>query len=323
MRALVTGGAGFVGRALVKRLLADGCRVTVIDDLSAGTQAFDGHAVNPLFMRLDVRMFFRHSALCDFDTIFHCAAIVGGRLKIDGDPLAVATDLAIDSDLFSWLARVSRKPKKVVYFSSSAVYPVELQKRGTNCPLVEEFVHFNGSRIGLPDQTYGFSKLSGEYLAGIAAHQYGIPVVIYRPFSGYGATQAFDYPFPSIVRRVMNREDPITVWGSGQQLRDFIHIDDLVEAVFATMDRLSVGEVLNLGSGVGTSFTELAQRTAALLDRPVNVVNDAAKPEGVFARVADVGKLHRFYRPKVTLDEGIRRVYEGLTAAAGYDSKGC
>jgi len=80
------------------------------------------------------------------------------------------------------------------------------------------------------------AKLSGEYLAGFAAKEYGLDVIVYRPFSGYGEDQDLTYPFPSIVRRAVRRESPFVVWGSGKQLRDFIHIDDVVEAVFVTCD---------------------------------------------------------------------------------------
>lgn len=314
---LVTGGAGFVGRHFVKRLLSGGCRVTVIDDLSAGTpDPAWPKAPDLIFVKLDCRHWFRHAQACEFDTVIHLAAVVGGRLKIDGDPLAVATDLAIDADLFNWLARVPKKPQ-LLYFSSSAAYPIWLQDTPHKWEeLSEDLVCFVDGAVGRPDMTYGWAKLTGEYLAGFAARQYGLDVKIYRPFSGYGPGQSFDYPFPSIVRRVMNGEDPVTVWGSGDQLRDFIHIDDIVEAVLQTKDRLAPGEALNLGSGVGVSFKELAARTAGVLGRSITVVNDPTKPEGVFARVADVTKFRSFYdRPLISLEDGIRSVVGALTEA--------
>ena len=103
--------------------------------------------------------------------MIHCAAIVGGRLKIEGDPLAVATDLSIDAEFFNWV--VKAKPKQVIYFSSSAVYPIELQTRKFGVALNESMVHFNGNRIGVPDCTYGFAKLAGEFLAKQAIEKYG------------------------------------------------------------------------------------------------------------------------------------------------------
>lgn len=310
---LITGGAGFVGKHFVKRLLADGCRVTVIDNLCSTGSRFPDEHPNLICIKLDCRTFFANSSLCEFDTVIHLAAVVGGRLKIDGDPLAVATDLAIDADLFNWLSRVPKKPK-LLYFSSSAAYPISAQTSPFSQSLSESLVDWDSAIVQKPDLTYGWAKLTGEYLAGFAARQYGLDVKIYRPFSGYGPGQSFDYPFPSIMRRVMNGENPVTVWGSGDQLRDFIYIDDVVDAVLETKDRLAPGDPLNLGSGVGVSFKELALRTAHVLGREITVVNDPTKPEGVFARVADVAKMSRFYTLKIPLEEGIRRVAEGLTA---------
>lgn len=308
---LVTGGCGFVGRNLTKRLMSLGHHVTIIDDLSSGLNPQDWAESGSLtFYHTDLRDYCRKYP-CIFDTIFHCAAVVGGRLKIDGDPLAVATDLSIDAELFNWVVRAKPSPK-LIYFSSSAVYPIELQTRLLHPKLVEDMTNFNTTRVAMPDQSYGWSKLTGEYLARHAVKSYGLDVVIYRPFSGYGEDQSFDYPFPSIIRRVANREDPIVVWGSGDQQRDFIHIDDVISAVLATKDVLKPGSVLNLGSGEGTTFAELAQIAGRALGVPVKVANDPTKPEGVFSRVADPWRMNQYFKPTISLEEGIRRVADSL-----------
>ena len=324
MKVLITGSCGFVGTHFVKRLLNNGWSVTAIDDFSAKTGYPPQWAVekNLAFSKVDCREWFKERTDVEFDLVIHCAAVVGGRLKIDGDPLAVATDLAIDADFFNWLAKLKKKPRRVVYFSSSAVYPLEFQREGKHIALAESLVTFDRNRIGRPDMTYGWAKLSGEYLAQFAVARYDVPVVIYRPFSGYGPGQSFDYPFPSIVQRVIESyrqsrtavdKEPVVVWGSGKQLRDFIYIDDVVDAVLETVFKFAPGETLNLGNGIGISFRQLAERVAAVLDRQVAVVNDPTKPEGVFARVADPYKMQLFYHPKVPLDAGIRKVYEDLT----------
>jgi nucleoside-diphosphate-sugar epimerase len=177
-------------------------------------------------------------ASADFDLVVHLAAVVGGRMTIEGDPLAVATDLAIDATLFNWLVKQKQTARKLLYFSSSAAYPIGEQTQANNRPLAEELIDFDSFQLGMPDMTYGWSKLTGEFLARHAAEKYGLNVVTYRPFSGYGEDQDFTYPFPSVVRRVGQGEAPIIVWGSGEQLRDFIYIDDAVEAVFASADKL-------------------------------------------------------------------------------------
>jgi GDP-L-fucose synthase len=314
MRVGITGGAGFVGRHFAKHYADLGWNVTIIDNLVSGIQPalwpfrpVDIYKIT--WKNTDCRLFFKHHKAGDFDLIIHCAAIVGGRLKIEGDPLAVATDLSIDAEFFNWVVR-GKLPKQVVYFSSSAVYPVELQTERSNMLLNEALVNFNSSRIAMPDQTYGFAKLAGEYLAQFAAQKYGLNVVIYRPFSGYGEDQSLDYPFPSIIRRVAAKEDPIVVWGSGRQTRDFIHISDVIGAVEASREKMKPGEVLNLGTGWPVTFSKLAEIACRYMEHTVDIRIDSTKPEGVFARVCDPAKLQEFYRPSLSLEEGVARAVD-------------
>jgi len=320
LTALVTGGCGFVGRHMVKRLLSLGYTVTVVDNLSSGLspemwpthlQIPENKLNNFAFFRADIRDYIR-VATPKFDLICHLAAVVGGRLTIDGDPLSVASDLAIDADLFNWVVGPVR-PSKLMYFSSSAAYPISLQTAESHRALSEELISF-GDSMGVPDMTYGWSKLTGEFLAGFAVQKYGLDVTIYRPFSGYGEDQDLTYPFPSIVRRVSQRECPIVVWGSGDQSRDFIYIDDAIEASLLAKDILSPGDALNLGSGNGTSFRRLAELTCEVLGHSAPIVNDTSKPEGVFARVGECGRMLNLYTPKVNLAEGILRTHEYQTA---------
>lgn len=251
----------------------------------------------------------------NFDLIIHCAAIVGGRLNIDGDPLSVATNLSIDAEFFNWVVRAKNKPK-IIYFSSSAVYPLELQTRTGRVALSEDFViPQHQLRIGMPDQTYGWSKLSGEVLAQCAVKDYDADVLIYRPFGGYGEDQALTYPFPSIIKRIVDGENPVTVWGSGDQQRDFIHINLIVDIVLATMNVLKSGETLNLGTGYGLTFRELARIASDVLKIPLDIVNDSSKPEGVFSRVCDCYKLEQLYPmpdARTRLEEGIKKVAKAL-----------
>ncbi|MFZ1007658.1 MAG: NAD(P)-dependent oxidoreductase, partial [Candidatus Sulfotelmatobacter sp.] len=327
-----------------------GWEVVALDNMSAGEPLHKWHdPVSPHSVRFASTWDIRCIALTwdvrrgvatmghpdEYDLIIHCAAIVGGRLKIDNAPFDVAVNLEIDAAFFRWVigARPSAfgsdlKPK-VIYFSSSAVYPVELQQRLQYIKLAEPLVTQGATRFGRPDSVYGWAKLTGELLAHYAVEQYGADVLVYRPFSGYGEDQSFDYPFPSIIRRIVDRENPITIWGSGEQCRDFIHIDDIVEAVMQTKDVLKPGDVLNLGTGIATSFKQLVLAACAATNiRIGTVVSDEAgykssltfecdttKPEGVFYRVADTYKLSQFYKPRITLEEGIRRVAKHLTEA--------
>ena len=311
MRILITGGCGWVGRHFARHYANLGHNVHVVDNLVSGVQPalwpfrpIDIYKIT--WKNTDCRTYFRTNKAGDFDLILHCAAIVGGRLKIEGDPLAVATDLSIDAEFFNWVVR-GKLPKQVVYFSSSAVYPIELQTERSNMLLNEALVNFTSTRVAMPDMTYGWAKLTGEFLAKYAAEKYGLNVVIYRPFSGYGEDQSLDYPFPSIIRRVAAKEDPITIWGSGRQTRDFIHISDIIGAVEASRDKMKPGEVLNLGTGKQVSFIDLAM-TAILASKYTPEIRiDETKPEGVFARVCDPTRMLEYYKPDLALIAGVAR----------------
>lgn len=311
MKICVTGFVGFVGAAFTRRLLAEGHEVTGIDirlKKSEWMRPYQ-HGTFPKLNYIcdDVRRFFRQSRVDEFDLVIHCAAVVGGRLKIEGDPLAVATNLSIDADFWNWVSRVKSKTR-VIYFSSSAVYPTELQTERLHCALAEGLVSFDQTRFGLPDQTYGFAKFAGELLARQAVQNYGVQAVIYRPFSGYGEDQALDYPFPSIVQRVVNGDDPITIWGSGNQQRDFIHIDDILDMVLSTYDKLEPGTTLNLGLGDAISFKRLAELVCVVAEHRADIVTDPSKPEGVFSRVADIYQMEQYgLKPKISLVDGIKR----------------
>jgi nucleoside-diphosphate-sugar epimerase len=293
--ALVTGSAGFVGRHMTAELVRRGWRVTGID-VAPGTPA--RVELDHLGNVLDL---FRDGA-GRFDLVIHCAAVVGGRTMIDGRPFELAAvDLELDAALWRWALRT--RPGRIVYLSSSAAYPVKYQRLDLAHRLEEGIVDHRAQIIGAPDATYGLVKLVGERLALEAAGE-GLAVTVVRPFSGYGADQAPDYPFPAFIDRARRRADPFDVWGTGRQVRDFVHIDDIVAAVLTLVDAEVDGPV-NIGTGRPTSFLELAGLvTAAAGYTPcLRTVPDA--PVGVEYRVADTRLLDRYYTPAITLEAGI------------------
>ncbi len=323
----MTGAAGFVGRHLVPRLLERGDEVHAVDSLAPLTGAIDPAAGWPFFEPRDHQRFHFTAADCrdffaerlddDFDYAFHLAAIVGGRAVIEANPLAVADDLGIDSAYWQWA--VKARPGKSVCFSSSAAYPIGLQRPESYVLLKEEFISFEGDApaFGVPDLSYGWAKLTHEYLGRLAYQRHGLRSVTYRPFSGYGEDQDLTYPFPSICLRAIEQRgaDELVVWGSGEQMRDFIHIDDCVEGVLRTMDRIDDGSALNLSTGIFTSMKALAAQAAAGCGYKPTVVGMSDKPEGVFARGGDTTKQRAFgFTPSTTLEEGVQRALEHLAA---------
>lgn len=283
-RALITGWAGFIGRNFRRRLEADGWTVD-------GCDVKEGLDCRVLFPLADRR----------YDLVIHAAAVVGGRSMIDGEPLKVATDLAIDSDMFNWA--VNTEQPRVLYFSSSAAYPIELQSLEGEHTLAETEIDLRNVRE--PDQSYGWVKVTGEKLAGLARAE-GVGVTVVRPFSGYGNDQDLTYPFPSFIERARERRDPFTIWGDGSQVRDFIHVDDVVKACLKIIDadtRLPV----NLGTGRAISFNALAQMVTRTAGYSPWYAHEIGMPRGVEYRVADIQRMSSYYAPRVSLEEGIRR----------------
>lgn len=281
MKILITGDAGFVGRAFHRYL--DGKRHDIV-----GVDIANGDDARDFFRKDDTK----------FDLVIHLAAVVGGRTMIESSPLALAVDLSIDAEMFSWALRT--KPKRIVYFSSSAAYPVALQASRDSSRLKESDIDLNN--IATPDMVYGWAKLTGEMLAGHARTQ-GQIVHVFRPFSGYGSDQSSDYPFPSFIARARRRDDLFEIWGDGTQMRDFIHVDDIVEAVFAGID--AEIQTVNLCSGNPVSFNELARLTVNAVGYQPKFLHVESAPVGVACRVGDPTLMNTFYIPRISLEEGI------------------
>lgn len=347
MIAFVTGGCGFVGRHLTKRLLADGYAVWLLDNLSVGLNPSewlpdgfadiglrDGLAIwrrgeqEVVFIKDDALHFFPSQLqlgqarklinLPVFNSVYHLASVVGGRAVIEEDPMAVAIDLAIDAAFFRWVVKEKEKVGRVLYTSSSAAYPVDLQIEGKARALKEEYIDFSGS-LGVPDMTYGWSKLTGEYLARVCARYYGVPVACVRPFSGYGGDQDQTYPIPAIARRAAQREDPLIVWGTGRQGRDFVHIDDCIEAMIRTLREISDGGSVNIGTGVLTNFLEIAEIFTALAGYKPDIKPLIDEPEGVGSRYSDTTRMKEVlkWEPSIDLREGLERVLREQRQALG------
>lgn len=285
MKILITGHKGFVGKYFWKKL-DDGKNVLTGIDIKDG---------------IDCRDFFKKSD-DSFDLVIHLAAMVGGRETIESRPLLVADNFSIDSEFFQWCLKTN--PKKIVYFSSSAAYPVNYQTKESHRKLREDMCSYYNPQK--PDMTYGWSKMVGEYLASFVDNVY-----VFRPFSGYGKDQNISYPFPMYIKRALEKNDPFEVWGNGNQTRDFIHIEDIVNAVMISLENSSNGPT-NLGTGISTSFLELAQMSMDAVGYKGKIVTRPDKPVGCMHRVSDNSKLLSFYTPKISLERGIWEAVNGV-----------
>lgn len=302
--ALVTGADGFVGRHISAELQRRGWQVHKVE-ITRGESFAD-------YLALDEAW-----SSAPYDLVVHCAYHVGGRAAIDGRNMNLAANLSLDAALFDWAVRTGQG--RVLYFSSSAAYPVWMQRKdvvqdplfqsygGVPRRLAEDDVHLDD--ISTPDADYGYAKLTGERLAR-SARKNGLAVTVVRPFSGYGEDQSVDYPFPAIVKRAQAGD--LTVWGPPGQTRDWIHISDVCAGALAVCEAEYDGPV-NLCTGVGTEMGELAMMAWRTAECPragwidAYPQYDPSKPTGVFYRVGDPTLMETFYTPKVSLEEGIAR----------------
>lgn len=262
-----------------------------------------------------------------FDLVVHCAFHVGGRAAIDDRTnLHFLRNLELDAAMFEWAVETGQK--HVLYFSSSAAYPVHLQRNeegpAYQFHLREEYIDLD--LVESPDANYGFAKLTGERMAA-NAREAGVKVTVVRPFSGYGADQSLDYPFPSIIRRAAAGD--LSVWGPEGQSRDWVHISDVVNGSLAVVEhQAKTGETdpVNLCTGVATtmgnlmstarmvylqrSTGKLSLRDAATAQR--GVTHDESKPTGVFFRVGDPTNFNKIYTPHVTIRAGVEMAVDQL-----------
>lgn len=291
MKVLITGSAGFVGKHFVKKL--QGHTLTCID-IKEGNDAGE---------------FFRNDNT-KFDLVIHLAATVGGRKVIDLAPHRLFNNFNLDSELFQWALKT--KPTKIVYYSSSAAYPMELQGDWGIGPhegapnrraLKEDDINLDDVRNPDPS-VYGWSKLTGEQLARWTARQ-GLNIWIFRPFSGYSELQDLDYPFPAFIARAKRKEDPFEIWGDGNQVRDWIHIDDIVDATLTALEYPP--GIINLSTGRPMSFNEFATILYTMVGYKPEIKHRLEAPVGVRYRVGDPTNMNKIYTAKISLEEGIAR----------------
>ena len=301
MRFLVTGGAGFLGAALVNRLVHDGHQVRAIDDLSAG----DPNRLDPrvLFTRGDVadrpKLW---TLLQDVDCVYHLAA----RVQVSESILYPReyNEVNVGGTVSVMEAMRDAGVQRVVFTSSGAVYGEQ-----ANQPVRED-------QAPNPQSPYAVSKLAAEYYVRTIGALWGIETVMVRVFNAYGPGQSLPPSHPPVVPRFLQQAlhgGSLVIFGGGGQTRDFVYVDDVVEALVAAATAADVDRrIINVGHGRETSVNALAALVAKVVGRHVDVLRSPAESGGVSRLCADIAIARKLlnYEPQVDLAQGLRRTLE-------------
>jgi UDP-glucose 4-epimerase len=306
VRALVTGGAGFIGSHLARRLLAEGHQVVILDDLSMGKRANVPEGAT--FLHGDVRVLADVAqALQGVDVVFHDAARVSIRASVkefypDADTNFMGT-------LNVLRACAGSAVKRFVMASSMAVY----SDSPTPTPIPE-------THPTEPLSPYGIAKLAAEKYCLQLAREMGIGCHVLRYFNTYGPGQAFT-PYVGVItifiRKLLRGEAP-TILGDGEQRRDFVHVSDIVEANMAALAAPGdSGGIYNVGTGRATSVNEVAELLCRRIDPSIRPVHLAAHPAELRFSIADITRIQGLgFRPRQQLADRIDELIEYHRAIA-------
>jgi nucleoside-diphosphate-sugar epimerase len=311
MNALITGAAGFIGSTLAGRLLDEGARVTGIDCFTdyypralkdANLATLTGR---PGFTFLESTIQQAPLAeLLDATThVFHLAAQAGVR-RSWGRDFQVYTTNNIEATQVLLEACLGTRIEKLVYASSSSVY-------GDNTPLP-----MRETAVPAPLSPYGVTKLAAEHLCGLYHANHGVPCVSLRYFTVYGPRQRPDMAFNRFIQAAITGR-PITLYGDGEQTRDFTFVADAAAATAAAGTRGVPGRVYNIGGGSRVSVNQVLEVIARLAGRPLDVRREGTQKGDMRDTFADTSRARAEigFAPTVTIDEGLAAEYAWLAAA--------
>ena len=306
-KALVTGGAGFIGSHLVERLLRDGHEVRVLDNFASGHRENLAAVWDDVEMvEGDLQSYERvHAAVRGSEVVFHLGALPSVPRSIQ-DPLT-STATNVTGTLNVLLAARDEGVRRVVFASSSSVY-------GANRELPQR-----EDAPALPISPYAVSKLAAEGYCRAFGRVYGLGTVAVRYFNVFGPRQdprsQYAAVIPRFITALLEERSPI-VFGDGEQTRDFTFVDNTVEGTIraATADGVS-GEVFNLACGQGTSLNRLLEHLDELSGRQVEAVHTDPQPGDIPRSLADISRARQAlgYEPAVDIREGLRQTFVHFT----------
>jgi UDP-glucose 4-epimerase len=301
---LVTGGAGFIGSNICRRLVAEGCFVRVVDNLLTGKKSNLACFIDKIeFIEADMGSdTVARSAMKDIDVVLHQGALPSVPRSVD-DPAATHKH-CVDATFTLLLAARDAGIKRFVYASSSSAYgdTPTLPKVETMAPQ--------------PLSPYAVGKLVGEYYAKVFYEVFGLETISLRYFNVFGPyqdpTSQYAAAIPAFVTAIL-KDQPPTIYGDGEQSRDFTYVDNVVEAnLLAARAKQTKGEVINIACGESVTVNEIIDMINEILGKSVVPIYAPTRPGDVKHSLADISLAKKLigFEPKVSFREGLQKAIE-------------
>ncbi len=323
-KVLVTGGASFISSHLVDSLLAKGAIVKVADDFSSGKLTNLEYPFKEIGTNIwrsgNLTVFrgdlkerpFTQSMVKDVDAVFHLAALHGGRGYIDSHPAQCCTNMILDQLVFEEANKAG--VDRVCFASSACVYPSYLQEEtGSSYLLKEDDADPFVRDKAFADLEYGWAKLMGEMALRAYHRQYGMKTSALRIFTAYGPRENETHAIIALIAKALVKMDPYSIWGTGEQDRNFTYVQDIVDAMILAAEKIEDGSAVNAGRDDRITINQAAELVFDIVGwRPNRIQHDVSKPQGVASRAADLAKARSVlnWQPKVSYVEGFRKTVD-------------
>jgi nucleoside-diphosphate-sugar epimerase len=297
---LVTGGAGFIGSNICKKLVQQNCFVRVVDNLLTGRK----ENLNPILGKIDFiqadigDLETAHSAMKDIDVVLHQAALPSVPKSVDNP--AATHKHCVDATFTVLLAARDAKVKRLVYASSSSAYGDTVIS-----PKVETI-------RPEPLSPYAVAKLVGEYYCSVFYKVFGLETISLRYFNVFGPNQdptsQYAAAIPAFVTSILNNQPP-TIYGDGEQSRDFTYVDNVVDAnLLAARVKNTKGEVVNIACGKAVTVNQIIAMINKNLGKDIQPIYAPPRPGDVKHSLADINAAKKLlnYQPKISFEQGLR-----------------
>jgi nucleoside-diphosphate-sugar epimerase len=310
-RVLVTGGASFIGSAIVDALVQRDARVRVVDNLSSGKREnLAQHLRSGTIELIQADLFedgVASRVVQGTEVVFHLAADHGGRGYVDLHQGACASNLLLDGLVFRTCLQAG--VEKVVYASSGCVYPNHLQRNPN------EVLYLTEDKVGPPcdaDNMYGWAKLMGEMTLRAYYTDHGLKSASCRYFTVYGERGHENHAVIAMIARAFVKQNPFVVWGNGEQIRNWTYVGDIVEGTLRAAEVIDEGTAINLGTMERIQVIDAVHEVLRYTGHKAEIEFHPQMPTGPMNRVADNSLARRLldWEPRVNFVDGLHKTID-------------